>query len=71
MWNEQLESCLNEVRSKIQELVPLEPFDIEYDSIIYTDACSVGVGYILVQKSPEGNISIIAAGSTGLTPPQT
>ena len=69
LWDEQLESCLNDVRCKVQELVPFEPFDTELESMIYTDACTVGVGYILVQKSPEGNISIIAAGSTGLTPP--
>ena len=53
MWDSQLETCLNEVRTQVRKLVPLEPFDTEYDSIIYTDACSVGVGYILIQKSPD------------------
>ena len=70
MWDNQLELCLDEVRTIVKELVPLQPFDTEYDSIIFTDACSVGVGFILIQKSPANKISIMCTGSTGLTPPQ-
>ena len=71
MWDSQLETCLNELRDQVKKLVPLEPFDIKYDSLIFTDTYTNCVGFILVQMSPSSKISIIAAGSTGLKPPQT
>ena len=49
----------------------MEPFDPKFESIIYSDSCAEGVGFILVQKSPENKISIICTGSKGLTSPQT
>ena len=49
----------------------MEPFDTIYESIIYSDVSSEGVGFILVQKSPENRISIICTGNTGLSAPQT
>ena len=64
----QLEACLEEVRAQVVKLLPLEPFDASYDSYIFTDASTIGVGFILIQISPSDTVSIIAAGSTGLKP---
>ena len=73
-WAPDQETAMTKIKEAVKKHVYLSPFVPDLESFVFTDASTVGLGYILVQKSNlKGEVlwSIISCGSCSLTAAQS
>jgi len=63
-WTPELDAAFSALRDSLKHALVLSPFDPSFgDLILETDYSALGFGYFLLQRAPDGDVRIIAAGS--------
>ena len=53
-WNEAHQKCFDQIKSILASEPVLRIYNPEYETMVYTDASTVGIGAVLKQKQPNG-----------------
>ena len=72
MWDLKLQQDFKKIKDILKSPLGLKPFNKSWDTILYTDYSSKGVGYALTQENPDDRSQkqLIYCGSSSLSEKQ-